>query len=167
MSNKVYILQFKQVKWLLIISYLIAFIIDNALHISFNINLFPSIILLVLIFWVVQLTASNHYFTAFIIGIFTDISMNTMLGVHSLMFIIIVFLMLRVRRGFNNYPTWQKTMIVVFYLFLVQIFSWFILQPNLVEEFAYYYWLSPLLAILIWPILYKIMSFLTDRTVFN
>jgi len=163
MSNKVHSLKLKHVKWLLIISYLIAFLLDNSLSIGISNIFIPSITILILIFWITNLQSETHFFTATILGILTDVTMNTLLGSHALILVILTFLILRVRQSFKNYPTWQQTFLVVFYLYIIQILSFFTLQPNLSEPQILYYWLSPLSTIFIWPITYKIMRLFTDK----
>lgn len=166
MSNKVYSLHFTHVKWLLVFSYLIAFLTDGILFISVNWHFIPSMTLLMLIFWVTQLLNKLHFFTAVVLGILMDVAMNNLLGSHALIFIIITFLSLRIRQSFKNYPSWQQTVVIVFYLMITQILTWFILQPQLSGEQYLYFWLSPLLALIIWPILNRLMRFFTERAVF-
>jgi rod shape-determining protein MreD len=165
MVNKINTLQLKQIKWLIAISYIVSFSIDIMLNISFTITTTPSITLLMLLFWTTKLLTNTHFATAFVLGIFSDIAINSILGSHGLIFIIITFLILKVRHSFKGYPSWQQTSLIIFYLYIYQVFSWFILNPNLIDS-AVYYWLSPLSAIIIWPILYKIMNLFTHKKIF-
>ncbi len=163
MNDQFIALKFKQVKWLVIISYISAFIIDATLNISLGIHLISSLTLLMLIFWITQLLTETHLFTAFILGIVMDTYLNTLLGSHSLIFIIITLLVLRTRNGFKNYPLWQQTSIIILYLYFFQIFSFLSFNPSL-ENGQLLYWLSPISALLVWPILFKTMRYLTIKS---
>lgn len=166
MSHKVYSLQIAQVRWLLIISYLIAFLIDATLFISLDWHFIPSITLIMLFFWVSQLLNKVHFFTALVLGVLMDATTNNLLGSHALIFVIATFLSLRSRQSFKNYPGWQQTIFIVFYLLIAQFLTWFVLQPQLTGEQYFYYWLSPLLALVIWPVLNQLMRFFTERAIF-
>ncbi len=166
MESNVFVLRFSQVKWLFVISFFVAFILDSAIIISLNIQLAPSTTLLMLIFWTTQLTDKTHFFMAILLGIFSDTTMNTLLGSHSIIFIMITFLVLRIRHSFKSYPRWQQTTIVIIYLYVFQILGWFILQPNLASDQIFYYWVSPFSAFFIWPVLYGVMQTLTHRSAF-
>ncbi|QBZ83664.1 rod shape-determining protein MreD [Hydrogenovibrio crunogenus] len=167
MSDKVFSLRFSDIKWLFIFSYFVSVVIDSMMILSFNINFVPYLTLLILLFWSTQILNQTHLFSAFALGLLFDASMNTPLGSHSLIFVTITFLMLRSRLRFKGYPLWQQSIIVGSYFILFQIMSWFIFHPVLVGNAVLYYWVEPLLAILIWPVLTQIMHQLTHRSVFS
>lgn len=167
MSDKVFSLRFSDIKWLFILSYFVSVVIDSMMILSFNINFVPYLTLLILLFWSTQILNQTHLFSAFALGLLFDASMNTPLGSHSLIFVTITFLMLRSRLRFKGYPLWQQSIIVGSYFILFQVMSWFIFHPVLVGNAVLYYWVEPLLAILIWPVLTQIMHQLTHRSVFS
>lgn len=167
MGSKVYSLKFIQIKWLLIGSYFISFIFDTMIDLSFSLHFIPSFTVLLLFFWSSQLLNQTHLFTAFILGVITDVAMNTPLGSHALIYIILVFFMLRTRIGFESTPMWQQAVIIGFYLTVAQGLNWLLLQPSLTSDNIYSFWLSPWIAAIIWPFLYNGMLSLTHRSMFK
>lgn len=167
MTEKVFSLQIHDIKWLFFLSYLIAIIIDNMMVLSFDIQFMPSLTLLTLFFWASQILYKSHLFSAFILGLAFDTALNTPLGSHSLIFLTTTFLMLRSRLRFKGYPLWQQSMLIGGYILVFQIMSWFIFSPNLTGSTLYYFWLEPVVAIFIWPLLTLTLNRLTHKTVFN
>ncbi len=167
MSDKVYVLEFCQIKWFLIFGYLAAFTFDSMLKLSFDIYFAPSLTVLLLLFWTSQLTCKTHLFTAFLIGIFTDTAMNTPLGSHALIFILLVFFMLRIRLSFKSYPAWQQAITIGLYLTFAQVLSWVIFEPVLPNSQLISFWLVPWVSAILWPFLYKTMLTLSHRAMFD
>ncbi|PLA75400.1 rod shape-determining protein MreD [Hydrogenovibrio sp. SC-1] len=167
MTEKVFSLQINDIKWLFFLSYLTAIVIDNMMVLSFDIQFMPSLTLLTLFFWTTQILYKSHLFSAFILGLAFDTALNTPLGSHSLIFLTTTFLMLRSRLRFKSYPLWQQSIIIGGYILVFQIMSWFIFAPKLFGNAPYYYWLEPVIATLIWPLLTLILNRLTHKTVFN
>lgn len=167
MTEKVFSLQINDIKWLFFLSYLTAIVIDNMMVLSFDIQFMPSLTLLTLFFWTTQILYKSHLFSAFILGLAFDTALNTPLGSHSLIFLTTTFLMLRSRLRFKSYPLWQQSIIIGSYILVFQVMSWFIFAPKLFDNAPYYYWLEPIVATLIWPLLTLTLNRLTHKTVFN
>lgn len=163
MSDQFISLNFHHVKWLLIVSYLATLVIDNMMSLAFANHFLPSITLLLLLHWVTQILNQTHLFTAFILGLLFDASLATPLGSHALIFTTLTFLMLRARQRFKSYPLWQQALIIGTYFVLAQIMSWFIFNPSLVDIQYFYFWLEPLAAILLWPIIDAAMKASTQK----
>lgn len=166
MTDKVFSLNLTNVKWFLIFSYLITMITDTMISLSFSNHFIPSITFLLLLFWVTQILNQTHLLTAFLLGLLFDASLATPLGSHALIFITLTFLMLRVRQRFKSYPLWQQSLMVGTYILIYQIMSWFIFSPTLIEYQLLYFWLEPVVATMIWPVLTMIMKTSTQRFVF-
>lgn len=167
MSDKVFSLHLSHVKWFLVLSYFVALVLDSMITLSFNLNFIPSFTLLILLFWSTQILNQTHLFTAFLLGLLTDASLQTALGAHGLIFLSITFLMLRARLRFKGYPLWQQSLIITMYFFIYQIVSWVLFQPALSDNAFIYYWVEPIIAGLLWPLISGFMHSLTHRTVFN
>lgn len=167
MSDKVFSLSFSHVKWLLLFSYLAGLIIDSALNFSFALHYAPPITLLLLLFWSSQILNQTHLFTAFILGLLNDASLNTLLGAHALLFLTVTFFMLRIRLRFRSYPMWQQSIVISTYILFFQVAGWFIFHPTLSGNTVFYYWLEPIFAIALWPLVSNIMQSLTQRALFR
>ncbi|WP_024851685.1 rod shape-determining protein MreD [Hydrogenovibrio kuenenii] len=167
MTDKVFSLGFSDVKWLLLFSYLGGLVIDSALNFSFALHYAPPITLLLLLFWSSQILNQTHLFTAVVLGLLNDASLNTLLGAHAILFLTVTFFMLRIRLRFKGYPMWQQSIVVAFYVLFFQVAGWFIFHPALDNQTIYYYWLEPVFAIALWPLVSNIMQSLTQRALFR
>ncbi|KAA8732710.1 rod shape-determining protein MreD [Acinetobacter qingfengensis] len=114
----------------------------------------PSIMLLVMLFWIMCQPAWCGVWFAFVLGIFTDLLMEMPLGVNALCFISIAFV--------SRYLTREKRIMTVANLWLIAymvevaylLFLWLILVMSGEEIAVIRHW-SPLLSsILIWPVIY-------------
>lgn len=153
MTEKILNIQFYQVKWLMFSSYFIALTLDSMGTLGSLPFPLPSITLLMLLIWTTLLQHKTHLFTALVLGLLSDGLYDSALGAHAIIFSLMVFLLLRIRFRFRSYPTWQQVVIIIFYFFIAQLLGLFLLQPVFNAADGYEYWLSPLLIIILWPLL--------------
>jgi rod shape-determining protein MreD len=149
---------FQTAKLVVIFSYLASLIISVfAIRIDWLLFL-PPLTLLVLMFWVVQILNQTHLYTALALGLLQDALHNTLLGSHSLLFIIIVFIMLRMRLRFRGVPLWQQSLMVGVYMLVFQAVHYLFYAPQLIEDAKYLYWSMPVFASIIWPIIVVLLG---------
>lgn len=166
-SDKMHALSFSQAKWLVLISYFLALVADTMISLSLLPFMLPSITLLVIFFWVVQLQNQTHLISAFILGLFSDAIFNTALGAHAILFAFLVFLLLRVRLQFKSYPIWQQAFIFSLYFFLFQLIGLFLLQPVFLSQDIWHYWLAPLAYLILWPLLNRLLGGIVFRSAYQ
>ncbi|WP_353957017.1 rod shape-determining protein MreD [Thiomicrospira sp. R3] len=146
-------LSFQSVKYLVITSYVASLILSvYALRVDWLLIL-PPFTLLVLLFWVIQILNQTHLFSALILGLLMDGLHQTLLGSHSLLFILVTFMMIRMRLRFRSTPLWQQSIMIGFYMLLFQFCYFILYQPSLSNDEVLLYWSMPLVSTIVWPIL--------------
>lgn len=146
-------LSFHSVKYLVITSYIASLILSvYALRVDWLLIL-PPVTLLVIVFWMIQILNQTHLYTALILGLLMDGLHQTLLGSHSLLFILITFMMLRMRLRFRSTPLWQQSIMIGLYMLLFQFCYFILYQPSLSADEVILYWSMPLVSIITWPIL--------------
>ena len=163
MSDKFQEIEFGQVKWLVITSYLFAIILNIIAIQDPLLTFLPPFGLLLVLFWSVQLLRNSHLITAFILGVLYDALYQTLLGGHALLFVIITFIMLRIRLRFRTYRHWQQGLVVGFYFYIYQILHYFFFSPVLEGQVLFLYWIMPIIAGIIWPGLVVTLRGLSNR----
>lgn len=163
MSTKYHDLDFSQVSILVVTSYLLAVALTIFTLSNPMLSFMPPFALLLALFWSVQLINSSHLVTAMLLGLTYDVLYITLLGSHALIFILILFLMLRTRLRFRTYPLWQQGLFISFYFYLYQIIHYLFYNPSFLEFNVYFYWLMPIVAGIIWPGLVVTMRSLANK----
>jgi rod shape-determining protein MreD len=114
----------------------------------------PSVMLLVMLFWVMCQPAWCGIWFALMLGLFTDLLMEMPLGLNGLCFILIAFV--------SRYLTREKRIMTVTNLWLIAIiveiayllFLWLILAMMLQNVPVIRHWTPLLSSVLLWPVIY-------------
>lgn len=152
-----------KIRWLILFSYLFALIVDSTVMLNANLAFLPPITLLMVLYWSSHVIDRTYFISAFVLGVLADALYQTTLGAHSLLYVIIVFMMLRIRLQFKTYPAWQQAFIIGIYLFLYQVLNTLFFSPVLDQHFVAY-WTMPAAGILLWPMLEGIMNRITQQS---
>lgn len=164
MSDKFLEIEFQQVKWLVIFSYLFAIILNIFAIRDPWLVFLPPFALLTVLFWSVQLPQNSHLISAFILGLFYDALYQSLLGSHALLFVILTFMMLRIRLRLRSYRYWQQGLVIGFYFYIYQFFHFVFFSPSIQVEHQWLYWTMPVVAGTLWPGLVILIRALTYRT---
>lgn len=163
MSDKFQEIEFHQVKFLVITSYIAGLIINIFSLREPLLQILPPLALMLVLFWSIQLLRNSHLITAFTLGLLYDALYQTLLGSHALLFVLITFIMLRIRLRFRSYRVWQQSIVIGFYLLLYQFLHSLFFAPTLHEQVFWVYWLMPLVGVAIWPLLVMLLRGLSNR----
>ena len=79
----------------------------------------PEWILLVLIYWAIAIPSINKLFLAFLLGFLTDIVLGQVLGISSLFYVILIYIVLRLDNSLR-YMTIAQQSFVIFFLIIVK-----------------------------------------------
>ena len=79
----------------------------------------PEWILLVLIYWAIAIPSINKLFLAFLLGFLTDIVLGQVLGISSLFYVILIYIVLRLYNSLR-YMTIAQQSFVIFFLIIVK-----------------------------------------------
>ena len=111
----------------------------------------PYWVALVIIYWGLETQGLVSLGLAFIIGVVLDLLSASLLGLHALSLVIIVYLVTRFRARLRFFPPWQQALSVLALLtndriILVWIIS---LRGEPLPSLAF--WLPPIVGTLLWP----------------
>lgn len=123
----------------------------------------PLWIPLVLSYWALRETRISPLLPAFITGIACDVLFGTVLGQHALGFVLVSYLVARLRAFFVLFPLWQATLALipawVAYAFLM---FW---VDGLTQHRGdgWLRWLPVLSTTLFWPLVYTLMELIRQQ----
>ncbi|MBZ0091434.1 MAG: rod shape-determining protein MreD [Burkholderiales bacterium] len=119
----------------------------------------PDFVLLVSLYWVVNLPRRVGIGIVWILGLCMDVANGTLFGQHALAYALAAFLVLALRRRILMFPLWHQSLHIFPVLLLVQTL---ILIINLFSSSSsvnlVYYFLSSLTTALLWPLLPSILE---------
>ena len=164
MTEKFIKLSSAQIRWLIIISFIFALIIDSMVLLNQSLAFIPPITLLMVLYWSSHVVDRTYFVSAFILGTLADALYQTTLGAHALLYVVIVFMMLRIRLQFKTYPAWQQAFIIGIYLLVYQALHTLFFSPVLDDGSFVPYWSMPAAGILIWPLLESMMNKITQSS---
>jgi len=125
-------------------------------------TLMPNWTLLTLMYWSIALPHKVSIGTGFITGLLFDVLTDSLFGQHALIFSIATFLSHTLYSRIRNYPVWQQAVFILFFLFLMQLLSLWIIQFAPHIDTNYLYWLHAFTSALCWPIVFAVLR-LTRR----
>ncbi len=79
----------------------------------------PEWILLVLIYWAIAIPSINKLFLAFLLGFLVDIVLGQVLGISSLFYVILIYIVLRLYNSLR-YMTIAQQSFVIFFLIIIK-----------------------------------------------
>ena len=118
----------------------------------------PDFLVLVLIFWSMQLPRTWSVGTAWIVGIVLDVSYGTLLGQHALAMCVVTFITVRFHLLMRVFPLLQLTATIFALLALYQFLLFWINGVAGVTAEASEYWGPVITGTLVWPFLYMFLS---------
>ena len=118
----------------------------------------PYWVALVLIYWCLETQDLISLGHAFVVGLVLDLLTGSLLGMHALGLVILVYLVKRFRARLRFFPPWQQAL-SVFALLLNDriVVVWIIsLKGDILPPATF--WLAPLIGTLLWPWLFLLMD---------
>lgn len=117
----------------------------------------PNWILLVLIYWVLAAPDRVGIFSAWTIGLLTDVLTGRILGLNALINSLVAFLCLRLHKRLRQYPVLQQGLFIFFCLLLSQIFIFWIVKSHDTARLTFAFWLPALSGTFCWPLIFSCM----------
>jgi len=118
----------------------------------------PYWVALVLIYWCLESQDQISLGMAFSLGLLLDLLTGSLLGLHALSLVILVYLMTRFRARLRFFPNWQLAL-SIFALLLNDriILLWIIsLRGDPVPSLSF--WLPPIAGTLLWPVVFLLLD---------
>lgn len=143
----------------LIVLTIIAAILLSMLPLPAFIETFkPYWVALVMIYWSLETRSSISLGLAFLVGILVDIFSGSLLGLHALSLVVMVFLVQRFRSRIRFFPPWQQALSILGLLVndrIILIWIGALLGEPLP---TLSYWLPPLIGMAFWPWLFLLLD---------
>lgn len=121
----------------------------------------PPWTLLVLVYWCWIVPARVGPFAGFCAGLLLDTLGAGVLGLHALGGALIGYLANRLRSVFNTSPLWQQALMVWGLVLVYRAVVGWIQSLFGAVEFGMTYWMSSLVVLLAWPLVYALLKELT------
>ena len=123
----------------------------------------PYWVALVMIYWTLETRAMLSLGLAFVVGLVLDILSGSLMGMHALSLVVIVFLVQRFRSRLRFFPPWQQAVSVLGLLVNDRIILIWITALLGEPMPTWQYWLPPLIGLAIWPWLFLLLDSLRAR----
>mgnify|MGYP001821971126 CR=1 FL=1 len=124
----------------------------------------PYWVALVMIYWSMETRNTLNLGLAFLIGLLVDVLSGSLMGLHALSLVIMVFLVKRFRSRLRFFPPWQQALSVLGLLVNDRIILIWITALLGEPLPTWKYWLSPLVGMVIWPWLFLFLDRIRART---
>lgn len=118
----------------------------------------PYWVALVMIFWCLETQDLISLGGAFFIGLLLDLLGGSLLGMHALGLVILVYLVKRFRARLRFFPPWQQALSVLALLLNDRIIVLWIISLKGDALPSATFWLAPLISTLLWPWVFLIMD---------
>ena len=118
----------------------------------------PYWVALVVIYWSLETQDITSLGMAFLVGLVLDILSGSLMGLHALSLVIMVFLVQHFRSRLRFFPPWQQALSVFVLLVndrIILIWITVLLGEPLP---TWKYWLPPLIGMALWPWLFLLLD---------
>ena len=123
----------------------------------------PYWVALVMIYWSLETTDMVSLGLAFFIGLLFDILTSSLMGLHGLSLVVMVFLVQRFRSRLRFFPPWQQALSVLGLLVNDRIILIWITALLGESMPTWQYWLPPLAGMVLWPWLFLLLDRIRAR----
>jgi rod shape-determining protein MreD len=124
----------------------------------------PYWVALVVIYWSLETHDMISMGLAFLIGLVVDILSGSLMGLHALSLVVMVFLVQRFRSRLRFFPPWQQALSVLGLLVNDRIILIWITALLGEPLPTWKFWLPPLVGMAIWPWLFLLLDRIRART---
>lgn len=118
---------------------------------------------LIIIYWVLALPQRVGVVVAWLVGLFQDALVGTLLGAHALAFALVAFLTLKLHQRIRVFPLWQQALSVLVLLLLIRLILYWI--NGLIGRPAaeWVFWTPALVGTLFWPVVFVFLREMRRR----
>lgn len=123
----------------------------------------PYWVALVMIYWTLETRTMLSLGLAFLVGLVLDALSGSLMGMHALSLVVMVFLVQRFRSRLRFFPPWQQALSVLGLLVNDRIILIWITALLGEPMPTWQYWLPPLIGVAIWPWLFLLLDSIRAR----
>jgi rod shape-determining protein MreD len=118
----------------------------------------PYWVALVFIYWCLESRGLMSLGLAFSMGLLLDLLTGSLLGLHALSLVIIVYLVTRFRARLRFFPPWQQALSVLALLVNDRIILLWIISLKGEPMPSLAFWLPPVIGTVLWPWLFLLLD---------
>ena len=123
----------------------------------------PEWILLIIIYWAIAVPSNSKLFLAFLSGILVDIVYGQVLGISSLFFVLLLYIILRLYNSLRYMTIAQQAVVLFIFIFLKQhllVWAYYIIDRNIDYQALL---VGSIVTASIWPLIYYTLRFIRRR----
>jgi rod shape-determining protein MreD len=113
---------------------------------------------LVLVYWALEISEMVSLGMAFSFGILLDVLTGSLMGMHALSLVVMIYLVQRFRPRLRFFPPWQQALSILALLVNDQIIRLWISSLLGEPMPTWNYWLSPIVGMVIWPWMFLLLD---------
>ena len=123
----------------------------------------PEWILLVLIYWAIAIPSINKLFLAFLLGFLVDVVLGQVLGISSLFYTILIYIVLRLYNSLRYMTIAQQSFVILFLIIIKQhLLIWaYIIIGRTIEYQAIL--VGSFLSALLWPLVFFALRYVRRK----
>ncbi len=118
----------------------------------------PSWVAMTLMFWCLVLPDRIGIGSAWVLGILLDVQGGALLGQNALGLCIIAYLTLRLHKQIRVFPLLQQSVVICFYLLLLEFFTLWVRGITGVPPQHWTFWAPAASSMLLWPLFFATMN---------
>ena len=118
----------------------------------------PYWMALTLIYWCLETQGRITLGLGFTVGIVLDLLMGSLLGLHALSLVIVIYLVNRFRARLRFFPPWQQALSVLALLANDRVILLWIVSLRGEPLPSPLYWVAPLIGTAVWPWLFLLLD---------
>ena len=128
----------------------------------------PEWVALAFIYWCLTLPKKSSIVLAWFVGLFLDVTLDSVLGQHALGLVIVVFMSLRLIPRISQNTAWHKYALISLVLGTYLLVNLWIMAVTGSNPATWHYWLPLFSSLVIWPFYSWLLSwFHVERTRFD
>lgn len=149
--------------WVIVVSFLVAYLLTIVPTPSWANLLHPEWSLLVLIFWALNLPDRVGVGVGWLVGLFLDVLTAGLMGQNALSFAILAYLTAKLHLRVRLFPWWQQALTLLLLLTLHQLFIIWIDRFIGVPPGTRWFWVPPIAGALCWPLVAFTLQIIKTR----
>ena len=123
----------------------------------------PEWMLLIVIYWAIAIPSNNKLLLAFLTGIIVDIVYGQVLGISSLFYVLMLYIILRLYNSVSYMTIAQQAVVLFIFIFIKQhllVWAYFIIDRGTDYEALL---VGSIVSALIWPLIYYSLRFIRRK----